>query len=232
MVYKRLKADRLLLMVRLAEGLAMIFDLDGVIVDSMPVHTQAWIRYLDGLGLPSGEIERTMHGRRNDEIVTAVIGTQLSAEEVFAHGAAKEALFREMIGAELVDRLVPGVVEFLHAYRDAPLGLASNAEPENVEFMLEAAGLHGVFRTVVDGMQVERPKPFPEVYTRAASALGVETRNCIVFEDSPTGVAAARAAGTRVVGVETHAPLEDVDFRVRDFRGNALIDWLAAQRPA
>src|SRR5438270_7673920 len=133
---------------RLAEGLALIFDLDGVIVDSMPVHTQAWIRYLHGLGLPSDEIERTMHGRRNDEIVTAFVGARLSAQEVFAHGAAKEALFREMIGTELVNRLVPGVLEFLRAYQDAPLGLASNAEPENVEFVLKAAGLRDSFRTV------------------------------------------------------------------------------------
>jgi beta-phosphoglucomutase len=215
----------------LAEGLALIFDLDGVIVDSMPVHTEAWIRYLDGLGLPSTGVERTMHGRRNDEIVTALIGANLSAEQVFAHGAAKEALFREMISAELVDRLVPGVVEFLHAYRGAPLGLASNAEPANIHFVLDAAGLSDTFRTVVDGMQVERPKPFPDVYTRAAGALGIDPPNCIVFEDSPTGVAAARAAGARVVGVETHAPLEGVDFRIHDFRGSELIDWLRAQQP-
>jgi HAD superfamily hydrolase (TIGR01509 family) len=215
----------------LAEGLALIFDLDGVIVDSMPVHTAAWIQYLDGLGLPSGEIERTMHGRRNDEIVTAVIGAHLSAEQVYAHGAAKEALFREMIGAELVNRLVPGVAEFLHAYRGAPLGLASNAEPANIDFVLNAAELRGAFQIVVDGMQVERPKPFPDVYTKAAGALGIKTPNCVVFEDSPAGVAAARAAGTRVVGVETHAPLDDVDFRIPDFRGSELIDWLAGQRP-
>jgi HAD superfamily hydrolase (TIGR01509 family) len=214
----------------LAGGLALIFDLDGVIVDSMPVHTAAWIRYLDGLGLPSAEIERTMHGRRNDEIVTAVIGAKLSAEEVYAHGAAKEALFRDMIGAELVDRLVPGVVEFLQVYRGVPLGLASNAEPANINFVLDAAGLRGIFQVVVDGMQVERPKPFPDVYTKAAGSLGIETRNCIVFEDSPAGVAAARAAGARVVGVETHAPLDDVDFRVTDFRGSDLIEWLAGQR--
>jgi HAD superfamily hydrolase (TIGR01509 family) len=209
----------------------MIFDLDGVIVDSMPVHTQAWIRYLDGLGLDSAGIERTMHGRRNDEIVMALMGNEISAEEVFAHGAAKEALFREMIGAELVDRLVPGVVEFVQAYREAPLGLASNAEPANIDFVLDAAHLRGVFRTVVDGMQVERPKPFPDVYTKAAADLGVPGRNCVIFEDSPTGVAAARAAGARVVGVETHAPLDDVDFRVSNFLDAALVDWIAAQHP-
>ncbi len=215
----------------IASGLGLIFDLDGVIVDSMPVHTEAWIRYLDSLGIECGDIATAMHGRRNDEIVTAVIGSHLSADEVFAHGAAKEALYRNMIQAELMDRLVPGVVEFLRAYAGAPLGLASNAEPANIEFVLEAAGLRGIFQTVVDGMQVERAKPFPDVYEKAAAELGVAGRNCIVFEDSPAGVAAARAAGARVVGVETHAPLENVDFRVPDFRDSRLQEWVAAQLP-
>ncbi len=216
---------------KLAAGLALLFDLDGVIVDSMPVHTQVWIRYMERLGLPCEDIERTMHGRRNDEIVLRMIGGHLSPDEVFAHGAAKEALFREMIGAELRDRLVPGVVDFLRAHRDTPIGLASNAEPENIEFVLNAAQLHGYFRVIVDGMQVENPKPAPDVYSKAARELGVPGRNCIVFEDSPTGVTAARAAGARVVGVETHAPLEDVDIRVANFLDPGLRPWLSAQRP-
>jgi beta-phosphoglucomutase len=215
---------------KLAEGLALIFDLDGVIVDSMPVHTEAWIRYMERLGLPCEEIERAMHGRRNDEIVLKLIGGHLSPEEIFAHGAAKEALFREMIGAGLRERMVPGVVDFLEAYRGFPIGLASNAEPANIEFVLNTAQLHGSFRAIVDGMQVERPKPSPDVYVKAALLLGASGRNCIVFEDSPTGVAAARAAGARVVGVETHAPLEDVDFRVANFLDPGLRSWLSAQR--
>ena len=136
-----------------------------------------------------------------------------------------------MIGAELRERLVPGVIDFLQAYRDVPIGLASNAEPANIEFVLNTAQLHGFFRVIVDGMQVERPKPSPDVYVKAALKLGVPGRNCIILEDSPTGVTAARAAGARVVGVETHAPLKDVDFRVANFVDPGLRQWLADQRP-
>src|SRR6267142_2548519 len=97
----------------LAHGLALIFDLDGVVVDSMPVHTLAWRRYLETLGVNSDGVESRMHGRRNDEIVLDFIGADLDPLVVFEHGAAKERLFRELMGGELSQRMVPGAVEFL-----------------------------------------------------------------------------------------------------------------------
>ena len=81
--------------------------------------------------------------------------------------------------------------------------------------MLDGADLRRYFDVVVDGHQVRRPKPFPDVYERAAELLGVSPANCVVFEDSPTGIEAAKAAGTRVVGVQTHtAELPAVDLRL------------------
>jgi beta-phosphoglucomutase len=91
--------------------------------------------------------------------------------------------------------------------------------------------LRRFFRVIVDGSQVTRPKPAPDVYLRAASELGVAPRHCIVFEDSPVGVEAARAAGMRVVGVLTHpSPLADIQYAVKDFLDPGLEAWLAAQR--
>lgn len=213
----------------LSEGLALVFDLDGVIVDSMPTHTEAWRVYLRRCGVSCDDIER-MHGRRNDDIVADFMGAHLSPAEVFAHGAAKEQLFREMISAELQSLLVPGVAEFIRRYHSAPLAVASNAEPANIDFTLDGAHLREYFKVIVNGMQVKNPKPFPDVYLKAADELGVAPENCIVFEDSPTGVQAARAAGTRVVGVETHSPLEGVDLNVPDFRGRVLERWISEQR--
>src|SRR6185295_12534191 len=99
--------------VGLSLGLALIFDLDGVVVDSMPIHTLAWQRYLAELGIAGSQVERRMHGRRNDEIVRDFLGSDVHPQAVFEHGAAKERLFREMIGPQLSARLVPGVVDFL-----------------------------------------------------------------------------------------------------------------------
>lgn len=215
----------------LARGPALIFDLDGVIVDSMPLHTQAWRTYLERLGISAtdDDIERRMHGRRNDDIVGEFIAPGLAHAEVVEHGAAKERLFREMMQPELERYLVPGIREFLDRWNHVPLGVATNAEPANVAFVLDGSGLRSRFRAVVDGHQVDRPKPFPDVYLRAAGLLGVAPQACVVFEDSPTGVAAARAAGARVVGVQTHsADLSNVDLRIHDFRDPRLTAWLGS----
>lgn len=217
-------------LVALARGLALVFDLDGVVVDSMPVHALAWQRYLKELGISGGEIAHRMHGRRNDEIVQEFLGGSADAETVRRHGAAKERVFREMMRGQLRDRLVPGIADFLSSVADAPIALATNAERANADFVLDGAGLRRFFRTIVDGSEVEHPKPAPDVYRLAASRLGVAPENCIVFEDSPVGVSAARAAGARVVGILSHAKsLAHVDIAVPDFLSRQLETWLTAQ---
>jgi beta-phosphoglucomutase len=219
----------------LARGLALIFDLDGVVVDTMPAHTLAWQRYLERLGRPREDVTNRMHGRRNDEIVRELIGADLPSGAVFEHGAAKERLFREMMAPQLMGRLVPGVGEFLARAAagrvPAPVALATNAEPANVTFLLDGTGLSRWFRVVANGTHVKHAKPAPDIYLFAAERLGTEPRNCIVFEDSPVGVAAARAAGMRVAGIATHTePLEDVDVVVRDFLDPELERWLSRQQ--
>ncbi len=179
--------------------LALIFDLDGVVVDSMPTHTLAWERYLEANGIDPQNVESRMHGKRNDDLVRDLFGAHLTATEIFDHGAAKERLFREIIGSTLAAKLVPGVREFVErASKTVPLAVGTNAEPANVDFILNGAGIRQFFRAIVDGSQVARPKPFPDVYLRGAELMGVDPANCMVFEDSPVGIQAARAAGMRV----------------------------------
>ena len=206
----------------------MILDMDGVIVDSNPVHTQAWAAYLHQLGRSADYIDQRMHGRRNDDIVRDFFGNGLSEQEIHAHGARKEAIYREMMRPQLGERLVPGVRAFLERHSDVPMGVASNAEPANVEFILENARLRGYFRVAVDGHQVARPKPDPEIYLKTAELLGVTAPDCVIFEDSMTGIEAARLAGARVVGVNTtDAELSGVDLLIRDFTESGLEGWLA-----
>ena len=129
-------------------------------------------------------MHRRMYGKRNDQIVRDFFGESLSAEEVAARGAAKEQLYREMIRGRLEEILVPGVRAFLERYRSFPKAIATNAEPANVDFLLDRADLRRYFQAVVDGHQVTHPKPHPEVYLRAAEKLGAAPRDCIVMEDS------------------------------------------------
>ncbi len=216
----------------LKKGLALIFDMDGVIIDSNPVHTQAWKAYLGHLGLHLASIEQRMMGRRNDEIVRDFFGPDLNEAEVIAHGAAKEALYRSMMAPQAADRIVPGLTDLLDRCAGSPVGLATNAEPLNVQFVLEQAQLGDRFQAVIDGHQVDRPKPHPEIYERIADALRTRPANCIVFEDSFAGAEAARLAGARVVGVKTtHPEFPDVEFTTSDFKDPELAAWLLQQTP-
>ena len=213
----------------IAAGLALVFDLDGVIVDSTPLHNAAWRVYMQGLGIPCENIESRMYARRNDEIVLDFFGNHLTSEEIFEHGAQKERLYREMMATRLRSSLIPGVTGFLERHTGASKAVASNAEPENINFVLDGLALRRHFQVIIDGMQVKRPKPHPDIYARAARMLNVEPANCIVFEDSPIGIEAARGAGARVVGIESHAPVSGVDLRVQDFTRPELEEWLSAQ---
>jgi beta-phosphoglucomutase family hydrolase len=215
----------------LAPGLALVFDLDGVIVDSNPLHRIAWEAFNRRYGLETTEeMHAFMYGKRNDDIVRQFYG-ELGPGEIEARGAAKEALYREMAKARLQEMLVPGVREFLGWYRNAPLAVASNAEPANIRLMLEDTGLGPCFRAVVDGSQVANPKPHPDIYLKVADILGVPPANCIVFEDSLTGVQAGIAACMRVVGIRTtHDILPGTIVTVDNFRDGTLHRWLASER--
>ena len=215
----------------LSPGLCLIFDMDGVIVDSNPVHRQAWAAFNRSFGVETTEdMFRRMYGRRNDEIVRDFFGEGLTPQEIAARGAAKEKLYRAMLENRIEEILVPGVRAFLERLCGVPKALATNGEPANVDFLLDGAGLRNCFRAVVDGTQVRYPKPHPEIYLRAADLLGADPAECVVFEDSDTGVQAALGAGMRVVLVSTtHGNLPGVSLSIDNFLSRELTPWLAAQ---
>jgi beta-phosphoglucomutase len=208
---------------------ALIFDMDGVIIDSNPLHRVAWAEYTRRHGVEMTDaMQRRMYGKRNDEIIRDFLGAHLDDFEVFAHGAAKEALYRQLMKPRTEESLVPGIREFLARYRNLELAVATNAEAANVDFVLDDTGLRPLFRIIVNGHEVTHPKPHPEIYLRVAEALEVAPEHCIVFEDSHTGVESGLAAGMRVVGVgTTHDDLNGISVLIRDFNDPALESWLA-----
>jgi len=210
------------------KGLGLIFDMDGVLIDSTATHTQAWLQYLRRQGLEIPEIEDRMLGKRNDEIVRDFFrGITLTDGEVLEHGARKEELYREMMAPKLHSHMVPGVIQFLERHQDLPIGLATNGEPANLDLVLHGTNIRKYFRSVVSGHEVSLPKPHPEIYLKVAGLMGMPPGNCVVFEDSLTGVEAARAAGMHVAGLTTTLPmLPGVDFAVPDFLDAGLEPWL------
>jgi beta-phosphoglucomutase len=211
-------------------GKAFLFDMDGVIVDSNPLHREAWVKFNASHGLQTTEaMQQRMYGKRNDQIVQDFFGGVLSAEQVFTYGAAKEAIYREMVGPLLPGALVPGVHEFLRRHRHVPAGCATNAERANVEIVLQLGGIAEFFKVVVDGHQVSRPKPFPDIYLRAAELLSAAPEDCLVFEDSYAGVEAGLAAGMQVVALRTtHPEFQGVSLAVDDFRAPELEEFITA----
>ena len=219
-------------------GLALIFDMDGVILDSNPIHREAWRLYNQRFGIATDEaMQQFMYGKRNDEIVRDFFGADLAPEAVAAHGAGKESLYREMMSPRLAASLVPGVTDFCCAATELPPVLPPTPNPPmSTLFSIECgSGIRPcgrVSRPWSTGIRSAGPKPDPEVYLRAAGLLGVDPRNCVVFEDSHTGVEAARASGARVVALRTtHKEFKNVDLTVDDFRSPELEKWLEAQKP-
>ncbi len=201
-------------------------------IDSNPLHGLVWREYLKSFAISADEIDTRMQGKRNDEIVRELFGPSLSDNEVFAHGAGKEALYRARMTPQIEAHLMPGLRPFLERNRTLPLGVGSNAEPANLTLVLDGAGLRPYFGAVVDGHQVAKPKPAPDIYLRVAAELGIAPVNCVVFEDSASGIAAGRAMGARVVGVcrfGRHLP--ETEVTIRDFTDPALAGWLAIQAP-
>jgi len=189
---------------------AVIFDLDGTLVDNMRFHIQAWVAMARSLGvaLTLERVELEFNGKRNEEIFPALLGRPVPPEELTRLAEAKESHYRELFAPHLAP--VRGARELIVRLREAGLGLAvaSAAPRANRSFVLDGLGLRSHFAHVIGAEDVKRGKPHPDLFLAAAQALGVDPATCIVFEDAVLGVRAARAAGMLAVGVTTLTPAQ------------------------
>jgi beta-phosphoglucomutase family hydrolase len=189
---------------------ALIFDMDGTIVDNMAFHTQSWITFFErrGRDIDADEFFRTTAGRQGKEIIRSTMGEHLDDAEVATLNHEKEAVYRELYAPHL--KTVAGFEDLIEQARlqHVALAVGTAAPPANVEFTLDGLDLRRHFETVVGATDVPRGKPHPDVFLEAAKRCGAEPANCIVFEDAPLGVEAARRAGMRVVVLTTTLPAE------------------------
>jgi HAD superfamily hydrolase (TIGR01509 family) len=195
---------------------AVLWDVDGTLIDSREYHWLSWRGALAGenFRVTREQFERTF-GRRNEEILGAYF-PGYSAEEIARVGEAKEVAYRELVRAGGVE-LLPGVRAWLERLRAEGWlqALASSAPRLNLDAIVSALGLEDFFSAVASAEDVSEGKPSPQVFLAAASKLGVEPRSCVVVEDAPAGTEAARRAGMRSVGVlSSHEGLE-ADIVVR-----------------
>ena len=212
--------------------LALIFDMDGTLVDNMAYHKTALEETMReaGLMLPANmnEFHRANYGKKTNEVFRALLGPLASDAEVAFWSDRKEAVYRE--GYLRLRKPVPGLQPLLEFASEMgiPMAVATAAPPDNVRFILDGIGMRHFFKRVVSGQDVMRGKPHPDLYLKAAQSLGVVQSGCLVFEDAANGVEAARRAGMDVVLVSA-APdtreigrLPNVQSVVPDF---ISLDW-------
>lgn len=197
---------------------AVIWDLDGVIIDSAQEHKQAWQRLAreEGISFSDADFWATF-GKRNDDIFAAVWG-KLPPEKVKELGDRKEAYFREFIRDTAAP--LPGAMELMRELHEAGFAqaLASSTPIENIELISDVLGLKRYLTVLVSGETVPHGKPAPDIFLKAAKELGMEPANCVVIEDAVAGVEAAHAAGMRCIAVAGNrdlAGLRKAEFMVK-----------------
>lgn len=215
----------------MASPVALIFDMDGVIVDSNPAHKIALKQFVKKYGkdLSEDELREKIYGRRNQDWLVAVFG-QLDERKLKEYADEKEELFRRVYDRDI--RPLDGLAEFLAAAEKAgiPRAIATSAPRANVDFTLAKTGLGSYFDTILDDQFVTHGKPHPEIYQKTAKALNFDPAQCIVFEDSLAGVKSGKSAGCKVVGVtttHTDDELDGADTFIHDFTGLDPADLIA-----
>ena len=184
---------------------AVIFDIDGTLVDNMHLHAEAFGVFAERHGLPplTKEDRARLDGRRNSEIFPILFNRDVPREEWLAYEHEKEGLYRELSRGRLSP--MKGLLELIDRLRGdrIPMALATSAPKANVVHTLAELELASAFPVIVRGDEVARGKPAPDVFVEAARRLGVAAADCLVFEDAPMGVEAAKAAGMSVVALTT-----------------------------
>ncbi len=184
---------------------AVIFDLDGVIIDTAHYHYIAWKRLASEFGITltpaHNELLKGVSRMRSLEIILSLGNIKLPREQQELLAEKKNNWFVEYIEAIRPEEIFPGVIELIRNLRkkNIKVGLASSSK--NAPRVIELLGISSDFDTLVDGTMIVQTKPDPEIFLLAAHKLGIEPKYCLVFEDAEAGVEAALAAGMKCVGV-------------------------------
>ena len=207
---------------------AVIWDMDGVIVDTSPYHEGAWRETFSkrNVEFTSEDFSHTF-GQRNDSIITRILGRTPSPEVIDAIASEKEVRFRRKVRRHI--RPLPGVMELLESLAAAGFrqALATSAPLQNVRLIIKGLDIEGYFGSVVTEKDVTEGKPSPQGFLLAARQLGVRPEGCIVIEDALAGVTAARQAGMGCVAVTSTHPrscLGEADIIVTSLEEVAVAD--------
>lgn len=201
---------------------AVIFDMDGVIVHTNPFHEIAFKTFFDKYGVPytDADFAEHMYGKHNSYILSHYFKRPIQGEELRAMEEEKESLFREIYRNQ-VDA-IPGFLSF-HAElmnTGVPIGVATSAPRANMQLVLDSLGIQDTWSSLMASEDVTHHKPHPEIYQQSALNVGMIAEQCVVFEDSFSGVTAAKQAGAKVVGVLSSHTVEELppcDYYIENY---------------
>lgn len=210
-------------------GFGVIFDMDGVLVDSNPYHKKSLKNFARKYGyeLSEKDMLSRIYGRQNKDWIPQLFERDMTIDELEKYGTEKELLFQKIYRKDVVP--LPGLIRFLKILKgqNIPRAIATSAPRMNVDFVFSNTPIGEYFGLVLDESHIKRGKPDPEAYLKASELLGFEPEECVVFEDSLSGVASARTAGCHVIAVgTTHDEHEfgKIDLFIRDFENLSLED--------
>lgn len=204
---------------------AVIWDVDGVVIDSAEQHRQAWHALALENGFPySDEAFWAGFGKRNSDVIPLMFGVAGPPERVAALGERKEEHYRALLAKEAA--ALPGAKELMAAlhmasYRQA---LGSSAPERNIETIVALLGLGDWLDATVSGESVAHGKPAPDIFLAAATRLGVVPAHCLVIEDAPAGVAAAHAGGMRCLAVRRAGQPDAPGLERAEYVADSLLD--------
>jgi beta-phosphoglucomutase family hydrolase len=184
---------------------AVIFDMDGVIVDNNRFHSNAWKEFcrIHGFSLSDDEFNKYISGKINKDTLAFLFKRKLSADEIEKYGKEKEMIFRQIYKPYM--QLPEGLTDLLTGLKQNKFktAIATSAPVENVNFVFENLDIKKYFDAVIDESQINNGKPNPEIYLKAADRIGMNPAECIVIEDSTSGIRAAVNAGMKVIAITT-----------------------------
>ena len=208
----------------------LLFDLDGVIVDTAKYHYLAWKQIADKLKIPFQEAdnERLKGVSRTKcfEILLEIGNLKMSQEQMAAYCERKNAVYLSYIKSMQADEILPGVSDFIGEAKETGYRIALGSASKNSRLILDKLDLTGLFDGIIDGTSVTKAKPDPEVFIKGARALNLTAEECIVFEDAAAGIEAAHNAGMAAVGVGDSQTLAAADYIIHGFKDISVIDIL------
>ncbi len=207
---------------------AIIFDLDGVIVDTAVFHYQAWKRLANeyGFDLTLEQNERLKGISRFEslDILLSIGGIEIqSQEEKNELASKKNNWYRENILKMTPADILPGVKNFLIDLKNTQYKIAIGSSSKNAGTILEKIGFDNFFDSVVDGTKITNSKPDPEVFLKASEELDIAPENCLVFEDAAAGIEAAKKAGMLAIGVGKYENLSNADKVIANFSNMSVM---------